>query len=312
MANETTPGGPSDRGLVVGFDPEHGGPDALQLGRLFCEVLAARPRVVTAVPWPRHLIGSVEIEKELAAETRRRFAEVEAQLADLGAATEAVASRNPAHTLQEIAERDGATMIVVASSHRGKVSQTLAGSVGESLLHGAPCAVAIAPRGYAESPGGRLQRLAVAYDGSPESRIALETAIGLAERCHAQLTALTVADRSNYTYAAAWTVLSAGDLRTAEHAEKTRLLEEATGLIPDEIERDGRVLVGDPGVELRQASGEFDLVVAGSRSWGPVRRTVVGSTTRTLIRASACPVLVLPRGTGPDPLGLRTGSAAAS
>ena len=46
-------------------------------------------------------------------------------------------------------------------------------------------------------------------------------------------------------------------------------------------------------------------MIAGSRSWGPLKRTLLGSTTRKLIRSCACPVLVLPRGVGVDPLGVR-------
>jgi nucleotide-binding universal stress UspA family protein len=65
------------------------------------------------------------------------------------------------------------------------------------------------------------------------------------------------------------------------------------------------VLTGDAGSQLAEVSGDFDLMVTGSRAYGPLRRTLLGSTTRKLIRASACPVLVLPRGLGVDPLGLR-------
>ncbi len=114
---------------------------------------------------------------------RDRFALIHDELEDLGVETDAIASRTPASTLAETAETDQAQVIVVGSSHRGPVGRTLAGSVGESLLQGASRAVAIAPRGYAERDEERLQRIAVAFDGSSESWAALETAIGLAERC---------------------------------------------------------------------------------------------------------------------------------
>ena len=51
-------------------------------------------------------------------------------------------------------------------------------------------------------------------------------------------------------------------------------------------------------------------MVAGSRSWGPLKRTMLGSTTRKLIRSCSCPVLVLPRGVGVDPLGVRVDTHA--
>ncbi len=189
------------REIVLGYDPEHGGKDVLDLGRLFAEVLAAKPHVVTALPWPDYLVGVGDFDKQLEADTHEQFAVVHDELDDLGVEAEAVASRTPASTLQQIAESSGAEMIVVGSCHHGPVGRTLAGSVGESLLHGASCPVAIAPRDYAERGQERLQRVAVAFDGSSESWTALETAIGIAERCHATVTVIAVADYPRYGYA---------------------------------------------------------------------------------------------------------------
>ena len=291
--------------IILGYDPEHSGEDVLRLGRVLSEVLASRPRVVTAVAWPHYLVGLVDIDREMATEMEEPFGRINAEMNDLEVTTEAIASRTPALALQEVADRDRAQMIVVGSCHRGPVGRTLAGSVGESLLHGASSPVAIAPRGYGERDQDRVQRIAVAFDGSSESWAALETAIGLAERCHATVTAIAVADYPTYGHATAWTILTVGDFRDAERADKQRLLDLATSRIPAGLQHESRVLIGEPAVELRNVSGEFDLMVAGSRSWGPLKRTMLGSTTRKLIRSCACPVLVLPRGVGVDPLGVR-------
>ena len=213
------------REIILGYDPEHGGEDVLRLGRVLSEVLASRPRVVTAVPWPQYLVGLVDIDREMAAEMEEPFDRIKAEMRGLDVTTEAIASRTPALTLQEVADRDGAQMILVGSCHHGPVGRTLAGSVGESLLHGASCSVAIAPHGYGERDQDRLQRIAVAFDGSSESWAALETAIGLAERCHATVTAIAVADYPTYGYATAWTILTVGDFRDAERADKQRVLD---------------------------------------------------------------------------------------
>jgi nucleotide-binding universal stress UspA family protein len=294
----------SEREIILGYDPHHGGEDVLRLGRLFAEVLAAKPRVVTAVPWPDYLVGLVDIEHELEGETRDQFAHVAEELADLGVETKAIASRSPASALHALAA-NGARMIVVGSCHRGPIGRTLAGSVGESLLQGAPCAVAIAPVEYAKREEEHLQTVAVAFDGSPEAWVALETAIGIAERCHATVTVLTVADFPSYGYTTTWSILSEAELRDAERDDKTRLLQLAVARIPDGLELGSRLLTGDPADQLALASSGFDLLITGSRSWGPLKRTMLGSTTRKLIRASSSPVLVLPRGAGVDPLGLR-------
>ena len=157
-----------------------------------------------------------------------------------------------------------------------------------------------------------LLRIAVAFDGSPEAWTALETAIGFAERCHGELTVISVADYSRYGYAAAWSILSAGEFEDAEREGKRRLLELALGRVPSGLASEGRIPTGDPGSVLSELSGEFDLVVSGSRAYGPLRRTLLGSTTRKLIRASDCPVLVLPRAVGVDPFGLRDPSSSRS
>ena len=301
---------PTERKLVVGYEPIHNGDDSLKLARLLGEVLAARPIAVTALPWPTYLMGIEDLQRQLDVEMKERFEVVHDQLRDLEPETRAIASPSAAEALHELAETEGAQILVLGSSHRGPVGRTLAGSVGESLMHDAPCAIAIAPRGYATSETERLQRIGVAFDGSPEAWAALETAIGIAEVCHARLTVLAVADYPHYGYAESWSVLSAGTLHDAEREEKQRLLELAVGRVPNELEHDSRLLTGDAGRTLCAASGEFDLMVTGSRAYGPLRRTVLGSTTRKLIRSSSCPVLVLPRGSGVDPLGLRRRRAA--
>ena len=48
------------------------------------------------------------------------------------------------------------------------------------MLGEVEAAVAVAPLGFAERPRETPARIAVAYDSSPESEVALSTSIGLA------------------------------------------------------------------------------------------------------------------------------------
>ena len=293
-----------ERTIIIGYDPLHGDQDVLRLGRVLAEVLAARPIVVTTLPWPGYLMRVTGLEDRLETATEEQLGPVRDQLSDLGAKARAIAAPSVAEGLTEAAEAESAIAVVIGSSHHGPVGRTLSGSVGASLMHGAPCAIAVAPRGYGEASRG-LEKLGVAFDGSPEAWAALETGIGIAERTHAQPTVISVADFPQYGYATTWSILGAAEMRDLEHEEKTRLQELAVARIPASLDGDGRVLTGDAGTLLSDASGEFDLLVAGSRAYGPLRRTLLGSTTRRLIRSSACPVLVIPRGAGRDPLGVR-------
>ena len=70
----------------------------------------------------------------------------------------------------------------------------LLGSTGESLLSGAPCAVAVAPRGYAAEDERHLLRIGVAVNGASESWSALEAGISLAGRLHGALVLLAVVE----------------------------------------------------------------------------------------------------------------------
>lgn len=300
-----------ERKIIIGYDPEHGGPDVLRVGRLMAEILAAKPIVLTALPWPSYLMGLEDLQKQVDTEMHGRFAAIHDELDDLDVETRAIASPSAAAALHEAAELERAQMLVIGSSHRGPVGRTLAGSVGESLMHGAPCAITVAPRGYDEGEKDRMLHIGVAFDGSPEAWTALETGIGLAERCHGQITVIAVADYPRYGYAASWSILTSGQFRGYEQEEKQRLLDLALSRIPVGLVRGSRVLTGEAAPLLSEASAEFDLMVAGSRAYGPLRRTLLGSTTRKLIRSASCPVLVLPRAAGVDPLGVGNGARSA-
>src|SRR6185437_10408137 len=58
---------------------------------------------------------------------------------------------------------------------------------------------------------------------------------------------------------------------------------------------DGSVAVGVPSEALAAFGTEVGLLVVGSRSYGPVRRMMLGSTSLHLARGTLCPLFVLPR-----------------
>src|SRR6185369_10921661 len=66
------------------------------------------------------------------------------------------------------------------------------GSVAAGLLHGAPCEVILAPRGYADEEHGPFRTIAVAYDGTDEAKAALARAEEIARACRATIVVFTV------------------------------------------------------------------------------------------------------------------------
>jgi nucleotide-binding universal stress UspA family protein len=292
--------------LIIGYDPAHG-TDSLALGGALARALKAAVIVATVFRSPPDLDDSDELQSALEAHSLAGFALARERLAGLEIETRAVAGRLAAEQLHRLAQDEDANLVVLGSSSRAEPGGLALGRLADSLLHEAPCAVTVAPRDYARIDHPRLLHLAAAFDGSAESWAALETVIGLAERSGGDVTVLTVAEPARYGYASAWSVLAAGEIRDPEREEKRRVLELAQHRVPRTLRGGARLLTGEPGSVLSEASEEFDLIVAGSRRRGPLRRAVLGSTTRELLQSGRCPVIVLPRAVALDPLRARAG-----
>jgi len=225
------------------------------------------------------LLDSQREEAEKLLATERDAAGVDAQIA-------AVFAPTPGRGLHEYAEDHGTDLIVVGSCHRGLIGRVMLGDDTAEALNGAPCAVAIAARGYAAAPV-ELKRIGVGYDGSPESKAALAAAKDIAEHSGGELSALQVIGIPTFTYTGVIPAL------TGESVDV--LLEEATGRLKDMPDVAARAVYGVPGEELSAFSDELDLLVVGSRNFGPLRRRIVGSTTNYLERHTRCSLLNLPR-----------------
>jgi nucleotide-binding universal stress UspA family protein len=233
------------------------------------------------------------------------------ELADLDPMTQAVRERSAAAGLTAVAADLEATAIVVGSSHHGTFGRLALGSTGTALMHGSPCAVLIAPPGFARDDVRHLLRIGVAFDGSPEAWSALEVAIALAERNHSRLNVYTVVEPPEQTYSGAWSALSGDDLMSAEEREKARVLDLAVGRVPAELPVQARLLIGSAVDELSRATTDLDLLVVGSRGYGPIGRTFLGGVSTHVIHHAQSAVLVLPRGAGPDPFRLNRGFSSA-
>ena len=94
-----------------------------------------------------------------------------------------VEARTAVRGLVAVAAAEDADLIVVGSDRRPGDYRAYK-VLGLRLLHGAPCAVAIAP----EDPEFEVRRIRVGDDGSPESELALAAAYELAQRLHAAVT----------------------------------------------------------------------------------------------------------------------------
>jgi nucleotide-binding universal stress UspA family protein len=209
-------------------------------------------------------------------------ASAEAGLRDLAArvpehvevSTLAKANPAPVRALHEAVEELGASVLVTGSSHRGEIGRVVPGGVGERLLHAAPCPVAIAPHAYHRPPAG-VKDVGVAYVDGPDGVNALRVAGRLAKAAGARVTTYTVI----------------GDTPV----DVERILRKARQELGDVDLQDAVVLRGDPAAELAAVSATLDLLVTGSRGYGPVLSLIVGSVSQELAHRVFCPLLVVGR-----------------
>jgi nucleotide-binding universal stress UspA family protein len=74
------------------------------------------------------------------------------------------------------------------------------------------------------------------------------------------------------------------------------VLAEGVKLVPEELGVEPRRLEGAAAPELEKACAEgVDLLVLGSRGYGPVMRVLLGSTSGHVFRHAPCPLLVTRR-----------------
>jgi nucleotide-binding universal stress UspA family protein len=294
-----------DRELIIGYDGSEHGEDALALGAVLADCLSAKPVVATVLSHLSYLLEEAATAAER--ESEPIFAVARRRLGEREVETRALVDSSPARALYELAEATDPIALVLGSAHRGRLGRVLAGSVGSALLSGAPCAIAVAPRGYASREERKVLRVGVAFNGSEESWPAVEAASALAGRLRASLMIVGVVETVRYGYATPYPVLdpNAPDNQQRREEEMSRVLDRAVERAPAALSVERRRMSGDPATLIAEAAEDFDLLVIGSRGYGPIRRTLLGGVAAKVMQIAPCPVLVLPRGAGTDPLGLR-------
>lgn len=279
--------------IVIGFDGTDGGHDAVAFGREMAEQFDSELVVASIAPEPyaRSIVPALpsDMVVRMAEEARERADEVAGQL---GASVEVRASLSPARGLDSLVADLDADLLVIGST-AARPGRVHGGHIARALMSGGPCAVALLPLGWRDGDR-RVDRVGVAIDGSREAEEALRLGVGLAQS--GSLRVIAVADPLEGMLARA-AMLDTRELEEIAKQVAHEHLEEALSQLPDESVVPERSLpLGDPIEKLRgESDGEIDVMLLGSRSYGPVRRVLLGSVTSELIRDAGCPLLVAPR-----------------
>jgi nucleotide-binding universal stress UspA family protein len=299
------------KAILVGYDPRKRDVAPVDFGAELAAIthaplvvasVQARAPVVPRDPEATPPYGIADIDEDLVPDCRPVIEQVEIDLQARGVTVDCriLEGTSAAQALQEAVEDEDAGLLVVGSSRRSGVGRVLAGSTAQRLLNGAPCPVAVVPRDW--KPAERLRTVGVAYVDTPEGHGALRGAHALARRAKATLRAITVVKVTLEMYAETETYIAGqqgrqmvdveGEHRLFAERELRRALEQLDSDIP--IEADA--LLGDPAEALVDASKGLDVLVSGSRGYGPVRGVLLGSVSHRLTAEAYCPVIVVPRG----------------
>jgi nucleotide-binding universal stress UspA family protein len=282
--------------VIVGYDGSEESRDGLALGCLLAGLTDRRLILAAVLPVKS---GAFPDGHDAAPQEQpeRLFGPALSEIEAVDVETTVLGGKPPAEALHDLAETEGADAIVLGSTHRGSLGRILPGSVGERLLHGSPCAVAVAPRGFGSQEHGEPRVIAVAFDGSSESWAALEAARGLAQAAQATLRVLSVHEPFRAATAAT-APMGAPELGAVTQRERMHeQLQEAVHELPAELRAKGTLLKGEAArMLLAEAALGVDVLVMGSRGYGPIGRVLLGGVSAKVMRSAPCPVLVVPRG----------------
>jgi nucleotide-binding universal stress UspA family protein len=288
-----------------------------ELARDLATIASGEIRIVAVVPPPTELLGGpwpapAAIDPTFVdrAATHRLANRLEEELArtpgDLHPSADLLRGRPAAEIVAE-AQRWEADVIVVGARGHGLLSSILLGSVSEEVVDRSPIPVLVARR-------PRKRRCVVAVDGSPASLTAIDllaheaafsgldaTVVDVAPSDFAWWTGMTTTDGES--------VQRIVDANEAVREEERRAAEDAaTSLRSAGIAAQTEHRIGDAADQLVRVAAELeaDTVVIGSRGQTGIRRLLLGSVTRHVLRHAPSSVLVV------HPLGSRQPSHETS
>jgi nucleotide-binding universal stress UspA family protein len=283
------------RPVLAGADGTGSGLDAVAFGARLATAIGS-PLVVACV-CPDELTagagGGTDDPRRQAASILEAAGEV---VGDLAVDFRTVASTSPARGLAELAEEAQVEAVVVGSTHRGPVGRVMSGGTAERLLHGTGCPVAVAPRGYHRHRSKPVEAIGAAFTDTPDGHEAVRVAADLAGRARLPLTVYSVVSlHSNWLRPEA-VQPDASVVPEEVTRAYTDPLDRVVAGLPDGVRAAGELLFGEVVDELSMAAErDVDLLVCGSRGYGPVRRVLLGTVSSALVRQASVPTLVVPR-----------------
>lgn len=138
----------------------------------------------------------------------------------------------------------------------------------------------------------------VGFDGRPASEAALSIGSRIAEVSGARLHVIAVVEPVIYPLTGPYAAEARAAIHESLRVSAREALDEAGRWIPNTIEVKKALLDGPINETLAREATErdLDLLVVGSRGFGPLRRVLLGSVSAKLMHDAPCARIVVPRG----------------
>jgi nucleotide-binding universal stress UspA family protein len=283
--------------IVVGVDGTGSGQDAVALAVRLAQ--ATGDPLLVACVYPEGRRSSPEAAAAVRGPAGKALEAARALAEEATAEYRTVPSGSPARGLAELAEEEDAAMVVVGSHRGGAFGRVASGGTAERLLHGSGCPVAVAPRGYRQRVTDKLRRVGVAFVDTPDGHEAVRYAADLAARSGLPLTLFSVVGVHINWFVPEAVRPEEETVPIEVRKDYQEALDRALAGLPEGVQASGELLYGEVVDELSMVGERgVDLLVCGSRGYGPVRRVLLGTVSAALVRQASVPVLVVPRGGG--------------
>lgn len=238
----------------------------------------------------------LEIERLVASAddaSERALAEGRTDHDELTVHTHLVRSISAAEAITELAADQGCDLVVMGTHGRRGIKHLLLGSVAEHVVRSVRVPV-VTVRPDCRLFPARPSRMLVAHDFSDQSAQAVRVAGAWARAFSSEITLLHVVEPVVYPEFYTFN-LPTDDILTRSRDRATEVLDDAAGQLLDALPVDTSVVIGRAADAIlsEAESGDFDLVVMGTRGLSELEQLVLGSVAESVLRRCPVPLLTV-------------------
>ncbi|KXO96441.1 universal stress protein [Tsukamurella tyrosinosolvens] len=282
--------------VYVAYLATDGGRDAVALGVQLARSLDAELALGMVVPPDQTgaFVSGDLVDQVLTDQAEGWLAQAREQVpADVETSTHIGVYDSIAEGIIAEAQRLDAAIVVVGATGGGLLGRHSLGPVVNDLIHSAPVAVALAPRGQRHSKAATVRSVTCAVGARPGAEELLDAAITGAERAGVPLRLVSLIAVDLMPTA------RQGDQAKLEEARRhsATVLDEARKRLSGTVDVSSVVVLGDTvedavnGLDWHPG----DLIMVGSSRLAAPRRLFLGSTAAKMLRVLDVPMVVVPR-----------------